>query len=70
MRAAVSREDRAHTQERSRVATTGRNTLKREFSKLEAELLPKLGDSLEPEFIKRLATAARTGERTTEAWRL
>ena len=30
MRTACSREERAHTQQRSRVATTGRNTLKRE----------------------------------------
>lgn len=42
MRAAVSREDRSHAKPRSRVAATGRNTLKREFSKLEEVALPDL----------------------------
>jgi len=48
---ACSREDRAHTQLRSRVATTGRNTLKRMFDKLDVELLPQLGGAFEPKFI-------------------
>ena len=71
MRAARSREDRAHANSRSRVASTGRNTLARSFSKLEAELLPTLaGNALEPEFVSKLAAAARTGERATKAWRV
>ena len=63
------RQERAHTQVRSRVAATGRNTLAREFSKLEEEALPEVGrDALSPEFVKKLAAAARTGERATAAW--
>ena len=62
MRAACSREDREHAQLRSRVATTGRNTLKRTFDKLDAELLPQLGGALEPEFIKKMCIAAGAGE--------
>ena len=62
MRAACSREDRAHTQVRSRVATTGRNTLKRSFDKLDQELMPELGNVLEPEFIKKMCLAAEAGE--------
>jgi hypothetical protein len=42
MRAACTRENRAHTQKRSRLATTGRNTLKRSFEKAEVVAMPSL----------------------------
>ena len=59
MRAACFREERAHTQKRSRVATTGRNTLARSLPKAEMAALPALGDALEPERVKRLCLMER-----------
>ena len=59
MRAACFREERAHTQKRSRVATTGRNTLARSVPKAELAELPALGDVLEPECVKRLCLQKR-----------
>ena len=60
MRAACAREDRAHTQPRSRLALTGRNTLKRSFDKVEAVAMPSLGgEEVGVEFVKR-CVAART----------
>ena len=69
MRAACSREERAHTQQRSRVATTGRNTLKREFAKVDAPAKLQLGGALEPAFVKKMAVAARAGDRASALWR-
>ena len=54
MRAVCSREERAHNQQRSCVAAFGR-----EFSKLEERQLPTLGNTLEPEYVKKLCAAAR-----------
>ena len=58
MRAACAREDRAHTQKRSRVALTGRNTLKRQFEKEDAAALPKLGGGVDGTFMKKMCVAA------------
>ena len=69
MRAACSREERAHTQQRSRVAATGRNTLKREFAKVDAAPTLQLGGELEPAFVKKMAVAARAGDRGSALWR-
>ena len=68
MRAACNREDRAHTQQRSRLATTGRNTLKREFKKLNDPRIA-LGSENEPDAIKRLCSAARTNRLGAPEWR-
>ena len=70
MRAACSREDRAHTQVRSRAATTGRNTLKRTFAKAEEEALATLGGAMEPEYVKKLCAAAGTGKLAGDEWRV
>ena len=69
MRAACSREERAHTQQRSRVATTGRNTLKREFDIVDAPAKLQLGGALQPAFVKKMAVAARAGDRASALWR-
>ena len=67
---AASREDRAHTQVRSRAATTGRNTLKRTFAKAEEEALATLGGAMEPEYVKKLCAAAGTGKLAGDEWRV
>lgn len=59
MRASCFREERAHTQKRSCVATTGRNTLARSMPKAELAELPALGDALDPECVKRLCLMDR-----------
>ena len=59
MRASCFREERAHTQKRSRVATTGRNTLARTLPKAEMTELPALGAVMEPERVKRLCSQKR-----------
>jgi len=59
MRASCFREDRAHTQKRSRMATTGRNTLARSMPKAELAELPALDDVLEPERVKSLCGMKR-----------
>ena len=69
MRAACSREERAHTQQRSRVATTGRNTLKREFDIVDAPAKLQLGGAPQPAFVKKMAVAARAGDRASALWR-
>lgn len=69
MRAACSREDRAHTQSRSRVATTGRNTLKRSFAKVDLASMPRLGGDLEHNFVKTMCVAAGKRDRQSAAWR-
>mmetsp|Transcript_43116 Transcript_43116/g.126779 ORF Transcript_43116/g.126779 Transcript_43116/m.126779 type:complete len:150 (+) Transcript_43116:81-530(+) len=62
-------EERAHTQQRSRVATTGRNTLKREFDIVDAPAKLQLGGALQPAFVKKMAVAARAGDRGSALWR-
>ena len=69
MRASCSREDRAHTQKRSRVATTGRNTLKRSGAKVDAPTPVSLGGELTSEFVKRMCVAAAEGDRQSVLWR-
>lgn len=69
LRAAVSREERAHTQQRSRVATTGRKTLKREGVKFDAAAEVKLGGEVECSFVKKMCVAAAEGNRTSVLWR-
>ena len=59
MRASCFREDRAHTQKRSRAATTGRNTLARSVPKAEQAELPALGDALELTCVKRMCAMER-----------
>jgi hypothetical protein len=59
MRWSVSRQERAQTQQRSRVATTGRNTLKRQFPKLEEEAQPKLLNSLDPANFEMISKVQR-----------
>jgi len=59
MRASCFREDRTHTQKRSRVVTTGRNTLARSTPKAELAELPAMGDALETECVKRLCRIER-----------
>ena len=59
MRASCFREDRAHAQKRSRVATTGRKTLARSVPKAEEAALPELGDVMQPERMKRLCLQER-----------
>ena len=70
MRAACAREDRAHTQQRSRVATTGRNTLVRTGLKADPAAKVALGGNLSLDFVRKMGTAARTDDRLSEAWRL
>ena len=62
-------EERAHTQQRSRVATTGHNTLKREFAKIDAPAELQVGGALEPSFVKNMGVAARAGDRGSALWR-
>jgi hypothetical protein len=69
MRAACSREDRAHTQQRSRIAATGRNTLKRQGDKLDAASPVSLGGGVELGAVKKMCVAAATGSRTSALWR-
>ena len=59
MRAVCSFEDRIHESKRSRVSTTGRNTLARTIPKAQQAELPALGDALEPSRIKRMCLEAR-----------
>ena len=54
MRAACHSEDRVHTNKRSLVATTGRNTLARTIPKAQAAELAPLGALLESERMKRM----------------
>ena len=69
MRASCAREERAHTQERSRVATTGRNTLKRQWGKAEEAVAPSLGGGLDNEFVKKMCVAARADDKKSALWR-
>ncbi len=48
------------------VQATGRNTLKRELSKLDEETLPVLGEALSLEFVKKLATPVRSAAQSSE----
>ena len=59
MKASCIREDCAHAQKRSRVATTGRSTLARSMPKAELAALPELGDVMQPERVKRLCLQER-----------
>ena len=72
MRAACSREERVHTQQRSRLATTGRNTLKRTFDKVEAAEQPALGGgvSVSSSGVKKLCVAASKHDRQHACWRM
>ena len=63
MRAACAREDRAHTQQRSRVVATGRNTLKRQYDKVNAPEKPSLGGRLELGWVKKQCVAGASGAR-------
>ena len=69
LRAAVAREERAHTQQRSRMATTGRNTLKRQWDKVDAAAMPSLGGDLKPDFVKKMCVAAGNADRASDLWR-
>ena len=69
MRGACSREERAHTQQRSRVAATGRNTLKRSGDKMNAPTPVSLGGELTTNFVKRMCVAAAEGDRQSVLWR-
>ena len=69
MRASCAREDRAHSQKRSRVATTGRATLVRSGAKLEAMEKPSMGGELQPEFVKKMCIAAHDKDRKSVLWR-
>ena len=69
MRAACAREERAHTQQRSHVAATGRNTLKRQYSKVEEAAMPSLGGELKTEFVKKMCVAASEMDRGSALWR-
>ena len=69
MRASCSREDRAHTQKRSRLAATGRNTLKRQYDKVDAAAMPSLGGDLEMGFVKKMCVAAADADRASALWR-
>ena len=68
MSAACRREDRAHAQQRSRVAATGRKTLSRTFTKLDDPRVA-LGDVLEPETVKKLCVKAGSLELGAASWR-
>ena len=70
MRAACSREDRAHTQLRSRVATTGRHTLSRTGAKIGAAPAVSLGGELGSDFVKKMCEAAGSGDRKSALWRV
>ena len=49
------------------MATTGRNTLKREFSKVDAAAAPSHGGDLEVNFVKKTCVAAGTGDRGSDS---
>ena len=51
------------------MATTGRNTLKREFDIVDAPAKLQLGGALQPAFVKKMAVAARAGDRASALWR-
>ena len=70
MRAACAREDRAHKQLRSRVATTGRNTLKREFARDDDPCVDLSGGEVEPGTVKRLCGLAGSSKLAAPEWRV
>ena len=51
------------------MAATGRNTLKRQYDKIDAPPLLALGGPLEDGFIKKMCVAAKTGDRESALWR-
>lgn len=63
MRGACSAEISAHADQRSRLASTGRNTLARTIPKAQAAALPELGEVLEIERMKRMCLEGK--ERAT-----
>jgi hypothetical protein len=66
MRGACSFENRIHANKRSRLATTGRNTLARTIPKVEQADLPALGDVLEPASFKRMCLKRRESDHPKE----
>ena len=70
IRFSISHEIVSGRQQRSRVATTGRNTLVRTGLKADPAAKVALGGNLSLDFVRKMGTAARTDDRLSEAWRL